>query len=1553
MAPVCPDSGGTSILWPLSEGGDGASSSIGIYAQFNGGSPGCVISMSQMQAMFILGRNLTWQTDGTLYDETAGETLVDPVTSKISSCGTSSSLLPAGLILPDPSSVSLDGIVWDQAIILDTPRTGVSASETGSAAISVASSAGISSEEASSPSLNQTSISPVANETTTEPPAAVTNDVTLATTTEAALSDSSNTPSISLEPTTLVPDVPTTTPTESSSSVEGMSIVPDPTTAIDKNGAAPSVSPVAWYEESVSASTNLSEPSGSETHETENVQTSPTDVETLSSSRLSTSYPSVLSSSSSSSAAPDSSIFPSYPSEVQAITSSYQSLTTNRPSPMTTPDIPLDEATDIAPSSPESTSSVVPSRMPLEPSIPASETFAIGDSTAIDTSSTGVSVLSTSAVSATQAAFEDTPSTIVEPYSYSSQGNPEAPSDAVSSDESIKNGHTNEKQVEPTIQQPPSVVEMTSAGSGSSAGEEPTSTVSDYASTSTESAESSAEGLYPSSTTSDETEARASSDDNLQAVTSNNSGQSSPGVSSSSIPVVTITKVIMVTATEMYEGPVYSTSISEPPETFSSPNSESGASIRQVSDAAGNNTDASAQGRDAARVDESPDPSSLAVYAAKTGERHVAEWAVESATRAGTADSSTVTSAAESVAELIYLIGDRLGEAVRTRPARHARKRSLSENRVARGWGGGGGGGFGGGGGWGGEGGRGGWGPGRMGGWGGGGWGGWVESEEESESVQAQDLDNGCADCEADEDSWGAGPMQGFTQLWDGSESEVEESVPPAAVSVQPPAAGYSSEVAVNPSPPSTPTATNPSVSAPPASAPVQFSSSYLQPPPPSPPLTPSVSSYSSVISALVTPSLTSGPVAPTAYPLETMLPPSTSQNHDYSSPVFSTLSQGGPPPIIPSTTIGNQEQSALDPSSTVESYSQPSSDTALSSTTPHSVGTGNAPSSASTSQLSTSNAGTEEGTLSIQTTDASEEASGPTATVTSGSSSSSAASAAETSKLETTFADTTDQAAEDTSTTPPESSLTDQGAPSGAWTPPDASPTYSTTTAEESTATAGFADSTPSATSTSEDWPTQEPAETSPGGAAGENTSGEVIEAQSPSTAEEPSETGSADADVPPPAPVPTTTSVHQTPYVTTTTSSNQVALSTPTLSSAEPAPPLTSSEEFSTSSADETVTAAGPSANLPSTIVPTEASSTFTSGSTSENPTASEQAPPSPSPDSTAAGSESSLTSFSSAESIWTEQPPQTTSSEQPPPPPPASSAESSSPESSNSTENPPSTSIEPPPETSASPPAESSSWSESFTSTWFEETPTDIQPESTSLPPETSSTSESSSEQPSPTEDQTPGTVSSSSSGLTAEPTPTADTSPHDDQHQGEGEGDGDGGSSGDESEGGPVFTVDGATIGQFTGPGPIAAVEVNTAQFGSHPASATATSSSTSVSSGPTIGSVEAHKTASGRIPTRTSELPMQGDQQTANTVISIPTPTGSASPSSSNRVSTAESSSRPDAEISATSVDDPHPTVLGLKQNSQTRECLRRRGHVLSESRSRRRGRKRSRILSGF
>lgn len=92
MVPVCPSTAGNvastpetgmSISWPLSNAGIGAASSMAVYAQVaesNGkATSGCVVNLSQMQAMYLLGRDLNWNNDhNKVWDYTAGGWLRDP-----------------------------------------------------------------------------------------------------------------------------------------------------------------------------------------------------------------------------------------------------------------------------------------------------------------------------------------------------------------------------------------------------------------------------------------------------------------------------------------------------------------------------------------------------------------------------------------------------------------------------------------------------------------------------------------------------------------------------------------------------------------------------------------------------------------------------------------------------------------------------------------------------------------------------------------------------------------------------------------------------------------------------------------------------------------------------------------------------------------------------------------------------------------------------------------------------------------------------------------------------------------------------------------------------------------------------------------------------------------------------------------------------------------------------------------------------------------------------------------------------------------------------------
>lgn len=80
LHPLCPDSGTAALDWPLTSDGDGAASGLAIYGDVNGGSPGCVMAMSQMQAMYLLGRNVEWRGGNQLWDNTASGYISDPST---------------------------------------------------------------------------------------------------------------------------------------------------------------------------------------------------------------------------------------------------------------------------------------------------------------------------------------------------------------------------------------------------------------------------------------------------------------------------------------------------------------------------------------------------------------------------------------------------------------------------------------------------------------------------------------------------------------------------------------------------------------------------------------------------------------------------------------------------------------------------------------------------------------------------------------------------------------------------------------------------------------------------------------------------------------------------------------------------------------------------------------------------------------------------------------------------------------------------------------------------------------------------------------------------------------------------------------------------------------------------------------------------------------------------------------------------------------------------------------------------------------------------------
>ena len=85
MTSICPSDGSKSISWPLTSSGDGSSSGMAIYGQLttsgNTAQAGCVYVLDQMQAMYLLGRNLQWRNNvSEAYDNTAGGVLVDPTT---------------------------------------------------------------------------------------------------------------------------------------------------------------------------------------------------------------------------------------------------------------------------------------------------------------------------------------------------------------------------------------------------------------------------------------------------------------------------------------------------------------------------------------------------------------------------------------------------------------------------------------------------------------------------------------------------------------------------------------------------------------------------------------------------------------------------------------------------------------------------------------------------------------------------------------------------------------------------------------------------------------------------------------------------------------------------------------------------------------------------------------------------------------------------------------------------------------------------------------------------------------------------------------------------------------------------------------------------------------------------------------------------------------------------------------------------------------------------------------------------------------------------------
>lgn len=91
MKPICPKSspnppplGGETVTWPISTDGDGAASSLAIYADIPLGDgtvkPGCAMILSQKQVAYILGRDLLWNSNlGQVWDFTGDGFLLEPV----------------------------------------------------------------------------------------------------------------------------------------------------------------------------------------------------------------------------------------------------------------------------------------------------------------------------------------------------------------------------------------------------------------------------------------------------------------------------------------------------------------------------------------------------------------------------------------------------------------------------------------------------------------------------------------------------------------------------------------------------------------------------------------------------------------------------------------------------------------------------------------------------------------------------------------------------------------------------------------------------------------------------------------------------------------------------------------------------------------------------------------------------------------------------------------------------------------------------------------------------------------------------------------------------------------------------------------------------------------------------------------------------------------------------------------------------------------------------------------------------------------------------------
>lgn len=80
---------GAGVDWPLTDKEDGDASSLAIYGQISEktGQPECVMYLSQMQVVYILGRSLEWRSraggGARIWDDIDHGFLVEPGTTRI------------------------------------------------------------------------------------------------------------------------------------------------------------------------------------------------------------------------------------------------------------------------------------------------------------------------------------------------------------------------------------------------------------------------------------------------------------------------------------------------------------------------------------------------------------------------------------------------------------------------------------------------------------------------------------------------------------------------------------------------------------------------------------------------------------------------------------------------------------------------------------------------------------------------------------------------------------------------------------------------------------------------------------------------------------------------------------------------------------------------------------------------------------------------------------------------------------------------------------------------------------------------------------------------------------------------------------------------------------------------------------------------------------------------------------------------------------------------------------------------------------------------------